>query len=154
MMKEGDLILAAFRAGDTRAEALVRLRLADGATEADIRNWYNMSPRKRTKVLNTDLVTAAIFLAAKKTWGDEDLAISYAHARVPLLGDTFVDGPPPDESDPDRQLFCCLQPRVDRWLSHMRLHPCTNDELDQRMESEGHKTVNSVIRADMARGRF
>jgi hypothetical protein len=81
---------------------------------------------------------------------DNDRANAYAMARVPLLDDSSVHAPPPDLSDPDRPLFCCLQPRIDHWYKHMRLRPCSNDELDRRMEVEGHKTVNSVIRADMA----
>jgi hypothetical protein len=153
-MKEGDQILAAYAAGNPRMIAFVTMRLDDGVTEADIRTWYNKPPKKRTKILNTELAAAMIFVAAEKALGDREKAIEYAKTRVPWLTDALVDGPPPDKADLDRPLFCCLQPRIDRWLSRMRLYPCTNDELDQRMASEGHKSVNSLIRAEIAEGNL
>jgi hypothetical protein len=39
--------------------------LDDGATEADIRNWYNISVRKRTKILNPVPARILIFTMAK-----------------------------------------------------------------------------------------
>jgi hypothetical protein len=154
-MKEGDIILADYRAGDPEAAAFVKLRLDDGATLDDIRSWYNKAPKKRTRLLNTDLASSVIYLQAKEALGDEARAIAYTKSRVPHLSDVSVDGPAPDTSNPDRPLFCCLQPRVDRWFSRMRgLRPCTNDELDQRMAAGGHATVNSLMRADMAISKF
>lgn len=153
-MKEGDQILADIAAGNPGAAVFLKMRLDDGATEADIRKWYNISLRKREKILNTNLSRALIYTIALDKWGDKERAKSYSLARVPWLDDTSIHGSPPDLANPDRPLFCCMQPRVDRWFRQLRLRPCTNDELDQRMASEGHKTVNGVIRADMARGRF
>jgi hypothetical protein len=154
MSREGDEILAAYRAGEPNAVAHVRLRMDDGVTERDIRDWYNQSPKKRTKILDVQVAKAYIYITAKKKWGDEERAIQYTLARVPFLSDASVNDPPPDKSDKDRPLFCCLQPRIDRWLKRMRLMPCTNDELDQRLRAEGHKTINSLIRAEMAAGNL
>ena len=152
-MKEGDQIMAMYAQGDPRAVGLVELRHADGATDADIRDWYNKPQKKRTKLLNTDFARAFIYTVAKDKM-DEERAIDYAIARVPFFSDPSINGPEPDYQDPNRPLVCCLQPRVDRWLKGLRLNPCSDDELDQRMQVEGHKTVNSVIRADMAAGRL
>lgn len=134
--------------------ALVNLRLADGATEANIREWYNIRKAKRTRILNTQLASAFIYMTAKDAWGDDDRAIAYAKARVPWLSDHSIDAPPPDESDQDRPLFCCVQPRIDRWMRTMKLGPCTNDELDQRMAAGNHKTINSLIRSEMRAGKL
>jgi uncharacterized membrane protein len=42
------------------------MRLDDGATEADIRNWYNISLRRRTKILNAVPARVLIFTVANK----------------------------------------------------------------------------------------
>jgi hypothetical protein len=152
-MKEGDQIVTGLQAGDPKVVAFVALRQADGATIEDIRQWYNTSPRKRTRLVDSATVArATIYAIATKKWGDQRRAIDYAKARVPTFSDTSVNEPPPDASDPHRPLVCALQPRVDRWLSTMRLRPCADDELDQKLVGFG--TVNSLIRSEIRAGRL
>ena len=154
MRREGDEILADYRGGIEGAIAFVTLRLGDGATLDDIRHWYNIPTKKRDKILNVRIARSLMFVMAKDKWGDERRAVAYVHSRVPNLSDISIHAPAPDLSDPDRPLFCCLQPRVDRWLHTMHLRPCTDDELDQRLVAKGHKSVNSLIRAEIAAGNL
>jgi len=152
-MKEGSLIVSRFQAGDPSSIGFVHLRAVDGITVEDIRHWYNISFRKRERLLEScNVASVMIYQIAKHQWGDHQRAVNYAKARVPYFSDASVNDPPPDLFDPHRPIFCALQPRVDRWLRGMRLAPCTNDWLDQQLVRFG--TVNSLIRAEVQAGHL
>ena len=111
--KGGDRLLAEVRKGNPAAMRIVTKAKSEGATDADIREWWNFSQEKRQEVLDSeDVFRVAMFMAATEDGKDTDSAAADVRRTFPMYGD------PADETHTtgdDRPLPHELRGRVDRF---------------------------------------
>lgn len=111
---EGNALLSAAHRGDPAAIAKVAAYRAEGATDADIRSWWNLSRVERQAILADDeRARLAHFIHLVDETGDADLAGKRVFKMHPRYGD------PEDTtlgSGDDRPLPIVLKDRVNRYI--------------------------------------
>lgn len=144
---EGDALLAAADQGDPVAAAQVVAYRAEGATDDDIRSWWNLSGSERQAVLDNDETSRlALFIHLVEEQSlDPKMAsqeIFKVHARYGDPQDaTFCSGE-------DRPLPIVLKDRVNRYVESRM-----NDPLAFKKELEASTSFNAYIRSKFDMGQ-
>lgn len=143
---EGDALLEAADKGDRVAAAQVVAYRAEGATDEDIRSWWNLSSSERQAVLDTDETSRlALFIHLVEEQSlDPEMAsqeIFKVHARYGDPQDaTFCSGE-------DRPLPIVLKDRVNRYVESRM-----NDLQAYKNELEASTSFNAHIRSKFGMG--
>ena len=145
--KGGDRLLAEARKGDPAAMRIVTKAQSEGATELDIREWWNFSQKQRQAVLDSeDVFRLAAYMAATKDGKDSEAAAAEVRRMYPMYGD------PADEthtSGDDRPLPHELRGRVDRFR---KKHG--GAAIRTWMERDGFTNYNAFLRQRILRGEL
>ena len=145
--KDGDRLLAEARKGNPAAMRIVTKAQSDGATDADIREWWNFSQKQRQAVLDSeDVFRLATFTAATEDGKDGDAAADEVRRIFPMYGD------PADETrttGDDRPLPHELRGRVDRFR---KKHG--GAAIRTWMERDGFTNYNAFLRQRILRGEL
>lgn len=137
----GDILFQRAQSEKWVTEAMEKLR-QEGATDQDIRWWYNLHELERRMLSEVDdMVHIAHFIALRR----EGLEVAEAAARVKMHHPYYGS---PDESSAtgeDRLLPFALKDRVSRWIESHAKTPWTFDlgEL---------KTFNALVRCEIRNG--
>lgn len=142
--KGGDRLLGEARKGNPDAMRLVTKAQSEGATDADIREWWNFTQKQRQAVLDSeDQFRLAAFMHATESGKDDNGAAAEVRRMFPMYGD------PADETHTtgdDRPLPHELRGRVDRFR---RKHGAV--AIRTWMDRDGFTNYNAFLRQRILR---
>jgi hypothetical protein len=142
----GDFILQRAEEGNPKYEEMVRKAREEGATEEDIRSWWNRSDlhRRMTKWAEEVAVRRPMYETAREHGLSREEAADKVRQFFPVYGD------PEDESEHtgrDRPLPYELHDRVEHYRR-------THDLMQVRRKLQQHSSYNSLIRAEIEAGNL
>ena len=142
--KTGDRLLEAARKGDADSMRICTKAKSEGATDTDIREWWNFAQAQRQAVLDSeDRFRLATFMHATEGGKDDDGAAAEVRRIFPMYGD------PADETHTtgeDRPLPHELRGRVDRFR---KKHG--GSAIRTWMERAGFTNYNAFLRERIRR---
>ena len=142
----GDRILERAEEGDEQASRIVERARKEGATDDDIRQWWNMSDLRRRMICWAEdaCVRMPMYVTATRHGLSEEEAGEKVRQYFPVYGD-------PDDTEmgtgDDRPLPHELRDRVERYRREHR------DE-DRRSKLEGYSSYNALVRDEIRSGNL
>ena len=140
----GDVLLIAATHGETKSLRIIEKARREGATDEDIREWWNLPDLARRMVqYSEDVWRYSSFLAYKEDEGTSNEAAARRVRRMfPMYGDPedrrHADGE-------DRPLPQELRGRIDRWRERFG--------ADHILAlSAGYSSINALVRAQICDG--
>lgn len=142
----GDVLLWS---SDPRVQAALDAKRAEGATDDDIREWWNMSPLERELeiVIDSNATRIAMLMSLMESGLSQEEAGKTMRRTLAMYGDP---GAPSPLSGDDRPLPWEMKRRVIAFLQQRAR--AGRDE--NRAWLDGAPTVNAFIRREMRAGRF
>jgi len=148
----GDLLVQAAESGDAKAKRIVDKARKEGATDEDIREFWNLNDLQRRMVIWSESVFRVAM--GMDLWkpglskGEEKQAAAEIRKTFPMYGD-------PDDTrvttGNDRPLPHELRGRVDRW--RIRL---ISEEGEEKIKEKINKysTFNALVRDEIRKGKL
>ena len=142
----GDQILKRADEGDEQASRIVEKARKEGATDEDIRRWWNMSDLRRRMICWAEdtCVRMPMYVTATRHGLSEEEATEKVRQYFPVYGD-------PDDEDEDtgedRPLPHELRERIERYR---RAH----HNEDRRSKLEGYSSYNALVRDEIRSGNL
>lgn len=141
----GDIILEQEKSNPATKATLAKAR-KEGATDADIRQLWNLHELERQMVLvSDDIKRTGVFVQALQQGMMPEEAAKEVRRMFPMYGD--ADDTQHTEGD-DRPLPLELKDRVNRWVVRMAA------VSPEKLKVPQGKTLNAKIRAEMRAGRL
>ncbi|OIP13805.1 MAG: hypothetical protein AUJ99_00875 [Caldisericum sp. CG2_30_36_11] len=148
----GDLLIRAAESGDPNAKKIVDKARKEGATDEDIREFWNLNDLQRRMVIwseNLHRVAMASYLLRPGLSKDEEKkAAAKIRKTFPMYGD-------PDNtkvtSGDDRPLPHELRGKVDRWRIKI-----INEEGEEKIKErlDRYSTFNAMVRDEIRKGNL
>jgi hypothetical protein len=126
---------------------IVELARADGATDVDIANWYDLHEYEKHLIVKFDeLCRMALFLdRLEKGAATPDAAADVRRAH-PMYGDLLDTS---NTTGDDRPLPYALKGRVNRYIEKQ-----ANNLAAYRQRRDEYSTFNALVRAEVRQGRL
>jgi hypothetical protein len=141
----GDLLLAGEKGGHPGAKGIVEKARREGATDDDVREWWNLPDVARRLVLwSEEVFRLSVFYTALDEGVSDDRAAERVRKMYPMYGD-------PDDtahtSGDDRPLPPELRGRVDRYRERVGAQVLKD-------RSMVFSTFNAFVRAEIRKGKL
>jgi hypothetical protein len=147
----GDRLMDLYANGDPGIRRIWDLRLAEGLTLEDLRQFYNEVPADGIEIMNRqdNLFRAAVWKSLVEDKGMTESEATYEAKRcMAWFGSPDPSAPPSGLEGEDRPLPHELKLRVNAWLIRQAVTP--GQTIDYR--SRGFTSVNAMIRAELRDG--
>lgn len=148
----GDLLIRAAGSGDLNAKKIVDKAHKEGATDEDIREFWNLNDLQRRMVMWSENVHRVAMVSSLWKPGlsedEEEKAAAKLRKTFPMYGN-------PDNtrvtSGDDRPLPHELRGRVDRWRIKM-----INEDSEEKIKEKLNKysTFNAMVRDEIRKGNI
>ena len=141
----GDLIMKGYESGDPKSKKLVEKACNEGATDEDIKKWWNLHDLERRMMISIDnIFRGSLFYKAKDEGLSSDEAAERVRKTFPMYGN------PEDTSKltrDDRLIPHELRDRVNVYLSKHRTSVIQN-------KLTNYSSFNVFIRAEIRLGNL